>query len=138
MAWADLVVEVTGDSIVGREASFFRREEAGNHAARTPVFATLCLLYRYMMPSRVERKMLRILDKLGALDQQRLLVEAELEAHRHIDSDALRDAALGIERLEATSTRDDVARFERILIDINRRREDLENQRAHLLSRLNT
>jgi transposase len=88
------------------------------------------------MPSRIEKKLLKLLDQVAVLDQRRLLVEAELEAHRHIDDDAQRDAALGIEPLEATSTRDDVARFERLLADIDYRREALEQRRTHLLSRL--
>ncbi len=90
------------------------------------------------MPSRVERKLLKILDELGSLDNQRLLVEAELEAHRHIDSDAQRDAGLGIERLEATSTRDDVSRFERVLANIDLRRNHLESERKRLVERLGT
>lgn len=84
------------------------------------------------MPSRIERKLLKLLDELAVLDRQRLLVEAELEAHRHIDFDAQRDAVLGIEPLEATATRDDVARFQRILIDINRRHAHLESERKRL------
>lgn len=89
-----------------------------------------------MMPARIERKLLKVLDDLAVLEQRRLLVEAELEAHRHIDADAQRDAALGLEPLEATSTRDDVARFERLLADIDRRRAVLEHGRRYLLTKL--
>jgi transposase len=91
-----------------------------------------------IVPSRIERKLLKLLDELAALDQQRLLVEAELEAHRHIDFDAQRDAVLGIEPLEATATRDDVARFHRLLTDIDRRRAHLEAERTRLGDRLGT
>jgi len=89
-----------------------------------------------MMPSRTERKLLKLLDELEVLDRQRLLVEAELEAHRHIDFDAQRDAVLGIEPLEATATRDDVARFQRILTDINRRRDAIGHECTRLMTKL--
>lgn len=88
------------------------------------------------MPSRIERKLLKLLDELAVLDHQRLLVEAELEAHRHIDADAQRDAVLGIEPLEATATRDDVLRFQKVLTDIGRRRDQLESERQRLVARL--
>jgi hypothetical protein len=86
--------------------------------------------------SRIERKLLKILDELEMLDQQRLLITAELEAHRHIDADAQRDAVLGIDPLEATSTRDDVVRFHGLLEDLRKRREKVERIRDSLTARL--
>jgi hypothetical protein len=88
------------------------------------------------MPSRVERKLLHILDEINVIEAERELIQAELEAHRLIDSDAHRDAALGIEPLESTLTRDDVFRFERLLARLENRRLFLEAKRSALLDRL--
>ncbi|MGH8927110.1 MAG: hypothetical protein ACRDWH_02070 [Acidimicrobiia bacterium] len=89
------------------------------------------------MPSRIERRLFRLLDELKMIESETVLIQAELEAHRHIDSDAHRDAALGIEPLESTLTRDDVARFERLLSRLELRRRFLEAKRIELLERLN-
>jgi hypothetical protein len=88
------------------------------------------------MPSRIERKLLHILDEIKVIEAERVLIQAELEAHRLIDSDAHRDAALGIEPLESTLTRDDVFRFERLLARLENRRLFLEAKRSALLDRL--
>ena len=88
------------------------------------------------MPSRIERKLLHILDEIKVIEAERVLIQAELEAHRLIDSDAHRDAALGIEPLESTLTRDDVFRFERLLARLENRRVFLEAKQSALLSRL--
>jgi hypothetical protein len=88
------------------------------------------------MPSRIERKLLHILDEIKVIEAERVLIQAELEAHRLIDSDAHRDAALGIEPLESTLTRDDVFRFERLLARLENRRRYLEAKRSALLDRL--
>jgi len=85
---------------------------------------------------RLEKKLLKVLDELESLTTQRHLVEAELEAHRHIDDDAQRDAAMGIDRLEALSTRSEVARFNRLLHDIVTRQGHLEATKAQLIARL--
>jgi len=88
------------------------------------------------MPSRIERKLLHILDEIKVIEAERVLIQAELEAHRLIDSDAHRDAVLGIEPLESTLTRDDVYRFERLLARLENRRLFLEAKRYALLDRL--
>ena len=88
------------------------------------------------MPSRIERKLLHVLDEIKVIDAEKVLIRAELEAHRHIDSDAHRDAALGIEPLESTLTRDDVFRFERLLVRLDNRRVVLDAKRVALLNRL--
>lgn len=88
------------------------------------------------MPSRIERKLLHILDELKVIEAERVLIQAELEAHRLIDSDAHRDAVLGIEPLESTLTRDDVFRFERLLTRLENRRLFLEAKRSALLNHL--
>ncbi len=88
------------------------------------------------MPSRIERKLLHVLDEIKVIGAEKLLIQAELETHRLIDSDAHRDAVLGIEPLESTLTRDDVFRFERLLSRLDNRRLFLEAKRAALLDRL--
>jgi hypothetical protein len=88
------------------------------------------------MASRSERKLLRVLDELADIARERTLIEAELEAHRHIHDDAERDAALGLEPLEATLTRDDVARFQRLLARLKTRAAALEANRARLLEEI--
>ncbi|MBA3361302.1 MAG: hypothetical protein LC739_00230 [Actinobacteria bacterium] len=85
---------------------------------------------------RVEKKLLKVLDELEALATQRRLVEAELEAHRHINDDAQRDAAMGIDRLEALSTRAEVTRFKRLAQDIALRQRQLEETKTRLMSQL--
>ena len=88
------------------------------------------------MPNRTEKRLLKVLDELQALAEQRRLVAAELELHTHINDDAQRDAALGIDRLEATATRNEVIRFMRLLDDMESRRKRLEEVRAKLVHNL--
>jgi len=88
------------------------------------------------MPSRTERKLLHLLDETKVIEAEKVLIQAELEAHRLIDSDAHRDAVLGIEPLESTLTRDDVFRFERLLARLENRLRYLDAKRAVLLNRL--
>jgi hypothetical protein len=85
---------------------------------------------------RVEAKVFQINDRLARLADEQAAAEAELAALRLIDDDAQRDAVLGHDRLEATSTRADVRRFERVLEKIDRRRSDLLERRQRLLDRL--
>jgi hypothetical protein len=85
---------------------------------------------------RVEAKVFEINDRLADLAAEQAAAEAELLALRLIDDDAQRDAALGYDRLEATSTRADVRRFERVLEEIDRRRAGLLDRRQRLLDRL--
>ena len=88
------------------------------------------------MPSRIERKLLHVYDEIKVIEAEKLLIQAELEAHRLIDSDAHRDAVLGIEPLESTLTRDDVFRFERLLARLETRGRYLDARRVALLNRL--
>lgn len=87
---------------------------------------------------RVEAKLFEINDRLGRLAAEQAGAQAELSALRLIDDDARRDAVLGYDRLEATSTRADVRRFERVLEGIDRRRAELLDRRQRLLDRLLT
>jgi demethoxyubiquinone hydroxylase (CLK1/Coq7/Cat5 family) len=85
---------------------------------------------------RIERRIFQLNDQLTSLASEQAAVEAELSALRLIDEDAQRDAAIGYDRLEATSTRGDVRRFERALEAIARRRSDLADRRQRLIDRL--
>lgn len=88
---------------------------------------------------RVERKLFAINDELASLAEEERLARAELEYHRSIHEDAVRDAAvsgLPVDRQEAGLTAADVRRFERRLAEIARRRQKLEEKRRRLLARL--
>ncbi len=88
---------------------------------------------------RLETKLFEINDALEALAEEERLVEAELTHHRHIHDDALRDAAVSgwqSDRMEAASTGADVARFERRLREIARKREKLQGRQRRLMDRL--
>lgn len=85
---------------------------------------------------RIERKLFRINDQLQRLAKERSLIEAELEALRHLDDDAQRDAQLGYDRLEATATRNDVRRFKRAQTTISAQEDRLRQRRERLLGRL--
>jgi hypothetical protein len=88
---------------------------------------------------RVERKLLAIGDELKRLNLEGDQVSAELEFHRHIADDAVRDAAVSggdFDRMDADQTLADVRRFERRLDEIARRRAKLEATRSRLLGKL--
>lgn len=87
---------------------------------------------------KIEAKVFKINDRLTRLEAEQAAAEAELSALRLIDDDAQRDAVLGFDRLEATSTRADVRRFEQVLEEIDRRRGELLGRRQRLLDRLIT
>ncbi len=87
----------------------------------------------------IEKKLLRLNERIAELQGEERLVEEELAFHRHIDDDAQRDAAvtgMPADVSEARSTAADVARFERALQDLRRRRRTLEERREELLGRL--
>jgi hypothetical protein len=88
---------------------------------------------RYM---RLEKQLFRLGDEIADVARQEELVEAELSYHRLIADDAQRDAALGIDKLEAGLTANDVRRFERALGALRQRREKLESKRSRLMERL--
>lgn len=87
---------------------------------------------------RIHKKLFRLNDELAHLTAEERAVREELDMHRIIDDDARRDAATGnyIDREEAGLTAADVARFERSLASIRRRRAKLDDTRHKLLSRL--
>ena len=88
---------------------------------------------------RAERRLLRINDELARLNSEEELAAGELNMHRHIDDDTRRDAAVSeapADRAEAYQSAKDVARFEKVIARIRRRRERLEARRRKLLGRL--
>jgi hypothetical protein len=88
---------------------------------------------------RIARKLLRITDRIQALNAERGQVSSELVFHRHINEDAQRDAVVSDtneDRLEATATAADVRRFEKRLRDIDRELAKLERKRQALLPKL--
>ena len=89
--------------------------------------------------SRRERQIFQINEELAALGREEAQVFEELQFHRHLNDDAQRDAVVTDHpeaRAAARQTAADVARFERALHDIGRRRVRLEEKRRKLLDRL--
>jgi hypothetical protein len=87
---------------------------------------------------RVHRKLFSLNEKIAELQREADQVAAELEYHRSIDDDAQRDAAVGnyIDREEAGLTSADVRRFERTLVDLEKRSAKLAAKRDRLLAKL--
>ena len=87
----------------------------------------------------LHRRLFRLNERLGRLTEDERLAAAELEVHRHLDDDARRDAAVSgnpIDREDARDTAADVARFRRLLTDLQEKRRRLEAKRDRLLARL--
>ncbi|HEX6262147.1 MAG TPA: hypothetical protein VF097_04795 [Actinomycetota bacterium] len=88
---------------------------------------------------RAERRLLKVIDELQALDREQRLLEGELEMHRSLRDDAARDAAVHetpVERGNAYETEKDVRTFERALAGLAARRAALEAKRDRLMTRL--
>jgi hypothetical protein len=88
---------------------------------------------------RIENKLFAINDALAELDEEERSVAAELEYHRHIADDTERDAIVRggeFDRLDAGLSVADVARFERRLAEIGRRRAKLAATQSRLLAKL--
>jgi len=88
---------------------------------------------------RIENKLFNIADELQSLAEEQRLVAAELEYHRSIHEDAVRDAAVTehyIDREEAGLTAADVRRFERRLDEIAARIDKLQRRRERLLAKI--
>jgi hypothetical protein len=89
--------------------------------------------------SLLHRRLFRLNERLARLAEEERRAAAELEVHRHLDDDARRDAAVSgspIDREDARDTAADVARFERLVANLQRRRRRLEAKRDRLLARL--
>ena len=88
---------------------------------------------------RIERKLFQISDEIESLQRAEELAEEELGYHRHLNDDAQRDATVSdhpVDRADARETAGDVARFERHVSQLRRRRGVLERRRERLLRRL--
>lgn len=87
---------------------------------------------------RLERKILKLNDKLAALAEEHRLVLEELSYHRHINDDAQRDAVIGNsdDRSFAKASARDVERFERAADNLGARIEKTTVERDRLLRRL--
>ncbi len=84
-------------------------------------------------------RIFRLGDEIAALVEAERQLAEELVMLRHIDDDARRDAAVSespLDRADARETAADVARAERNLADLRRRRERLEAKRDRLIRRL--
>lgn len=84
---------------------------------------------------RIHRRIFRLNDKIGSVEDEAESVASELDYHRAINDDAQRDAAVGnyIDREEADLTARDVRRFERTLDTLARKKERLESKRDRLM-----
>lgn len=94
-----------------------------------------------MWKRRLSRQLFVVNDRLLLLEQEEAQVSAELDYHRHLADDAVRDAAVfesELHRNTADRAMADVDRFERSLVEIDYRREVLLAKRDRLLDRLNT
>lgn len=94
-----------------------------------------------MRKRRLSRRLSQINDRLEFLEQEEAQVSAELDYHRHLADDAVRDAAVfasELHRNAADRALADVERFERSLVEIDRRREILLYKRDRLLGRMNS
>ena len=88
---------------------------------------------------RIEKRLFRINDEIAALRRDEQLAEEELTFHRHLHDDASRDAAVSdhpLDRADARESGGDVARFERHIDRLRRRRSKLEQQRDRLIGKL--
>ena len=88
---------------------------------------------------RIERRLFKIGDQIDKLVEAERLAREELIYHQHLNDDAQRDALVSgspIDRADARETASDVARFERHLVNLQKRRERLEADRNRLLGKL--
>jgi hypothetical protein len=86
----------------------------------------------------LERRLLRINDELERLRHEEGLAAGELEMHRHLADDAVRDAAVyeGLERAEARDAVRDVTALRRALDGTRAKIAKLEERRSRLVQRL--
>jgi hypothetical protein len=88
---------------------------------------------------RLEKRIFRLADEIARLGEEIRLAEEELMMLQHLDDDAQRDAAVTqspIDRDDARVTGQDVARFQRHIMELRRRRAALEERRRALVERL--
>ena len=90
---------------------------------------------------RLSKQIFSVNDRLKHLDQEEARVSAELDYHRHLADDAVRDAAVigsSLHRGEAERAMADVDRFERALDEIDHRRAILVHKRDRLMDRMSS
>ncbi len=88
---------------------------------------------------RLSKQLFAVNDRLKHLDREEARVSAELDYHRHLADDAVRDAAVigsSMHQGEAERALADVDRFERALDEIDYRRQVLEAKLNRLLDRM--
>ncbi len=87
---------------------------------------------------RLEKKLFRVIDDIRALDEEERLLAAELAEHERLHHDARLDAVDGTadDRAAFAEIEPDLARFQRALDDVRRRRAALEERRTTLLAKL--
>ena len=88
---------------------------------------------------RLEKKLFVLSDRIESLARERAAVEAELSELQEIAVESESDAIYydeAIDRVDARLTAVDVARFERVLADLDSERAQLEQRRVTLLDRL--
>jgi hypothetical protein len=87
----------------------------------------------------LHERLFRLEDRIHSLAEDERLAVEELRIHEHLHDDAARDAAVSespIDVEDARETSADVARFERVVGDLRRRRHKLEEKRDRLAQRL--
>ncbi len=90
---------------------------------------------------RISKQIFVLNDRLIHLNEEEERVSAELDYHRHLADDAVRDAAVyesSLHRDEADRALADVNRFERALDEVHDRREALLAKRDRLMGRMDT
>ena len=92
-----------------------------------------------MRKRRLSKQLFVVNDRLKQLEQEETQVSAELDYHRALADDAVRDAAVyesELHRNAADRALADVDRFERALREVDYRREVLLSKRNRLLDRM--
>jgi len=87
---------------------------------------------------RLERRIFALHDEIDRIAAELRQAEAELDVHRHLDSDAQRDAAVydsPLDREDARETTADVVRFERLVDHLIAKIEEVTAKRDRLLEK---
>ncbi len=87
---------------------------------------------------RIEQKLFKLGDEIDALQRAEQLAAEELIYHEHLNDDTQRDAAVSdspIDRSDARETASDVARFERHIDQLRRKRTKLVAKQQKLLEK---
>ncbi len=88
---------------------------------------------------RLEKRIFGLNDEISRFEADLDQARAELDVHRHLADDAIRDAAVSdspIDREDARETTADVARFERLVDHLLDKIGDVTAKRDRLLDKL--